>query len=486
MTRPLFPLTRTDSAWIAGMAAYYAFHAVYRVAIGGSLGLDEAGIYLDGQVWALGYGPQLPLYAWLQALVFTVTGAGLAGMAGLKAVLLFATALLFYAMLRQGNPPARAGLAVAVLLTLPQFSWENQRALTHSSLALLCAAGTLLAFWRAMQAPGRGTAVVLGLSIGFGLLSKYNYALVPVLLLLTALSLPEWRGRIVDRRLLAAPALAAVIVAAPYAWVVLNPDIAFASADKLRIVDHALLPGIGMSLLAAAEAIVGFLVLPALMALVLWAVWRRRAEAAPPAADGGIERFLWRYGLITVVLVVVLTVVSGATEIRDRWLLPVLTLCVPALGLWLQRVLTETGNRRLVQGLAGLAILVVVGLPVNMLAGRAYQAAPFGTLAPAIAADWPEPTHLVARGWVAGNLAYALGGRTALDMNRQRLPDDAKAVLVFAEEDRARVLDNFAASPNAGRFAPDFDALRRYEAPYRIARDETFALLAVPLVPLGR
>ncbi len=53
------------SVW-GGGGGYFLCHIGLRLLAGGALGLDEAEILLDARYLAWGYGPQFPLYAWLQ------------------------------------------------------------------------------------------------------------------------------------------------------------------------------------------------------------------------------------------------------------------------------------------------------------------------------------------------------------------------------------------------------------------------------------
>src|SRR5262245_33965904 len=56
------------------LAAYFAGHVVLRLLLSNSLVFDESEQVLMSQAWRLGYGPQPPLYTWLQTAVFSVLG----------------------------------------------------------------------------------------------------------------------------------------------------------------------------------------------------------------------------------------------------------------------------------------------------------------------------------------------------------------------------------------------------------------------------
>ncbi len=77
------------------IAAYFAAQTALRTALGGSFEVDEAEMIVMAQDFQLGYGPQLPLYNWLQAAAFRLFGVGTLARAALKHLpLLLALSLL--------------------------------------------------------------------------------------------------------------------------------------------------------------------------------------------------------------------------------------------------------------------------------------------------------------------------------------------------------------------------------------------------------
>lgn len=394
--------------WPTSIVAYFVFHTAYRVALGGSLGLDEAQIILHGQSFAWGYGPQPPLYGWLQGLVFFVTGPSIFGLAVLKNTLLCATVLTIYGLIRTQHQAHVAGLAAVSLLLLPQISWASQRALTHSVLVSLSAALTFAIVWWIIRRPSWVGFVALGLVLAMGMLAKFNYALFAAAVFLAALSLPKARRALWSGRLFLSLGIAGVLVARPVIWMIDNRDVALSSARKFDIIDSGILVTAAQSMAAWAEAVFSFLILLAVVTGLLF--WRH--SKAGPARLSMQEQLIWRSLLIGAGLLAVVVLGIGATSVRDRWLQPVLILAAPATILWLQRRLSVRGIRRLWQTYGVLAVLIVVALPIHNFRGRAYRAAPYGALSAMILDGLPDDTILVARTWVAGNLFFRAPERT--------------------------------------------------------------------------
>jgi len=453
-----------DQFWILLFAGYYIGHAALRVATGGALGLDEAEIILDARRLDWGYGPQLPLYAWLQWGVFQITGPTLLGIAALKNTLLFAIIATLYATLRTRHTPYAAGLAVLSLLLLPQVSWEAQRALTHSILVSLASVLTLAAVWQILRAPRAWGFVLLGLAMAVGGLSKYNYAVVPAAMILAALTVPDTRRAILSPWLAVSFGLAAALLARPMLWIAENPDLALASAHKLQMTAEGSAAVIAVTGIGAlALAVLGFVAPLALVSAALW-VFHRLHDSAPAPDD--LSRFIARTILWALTLITLIILTSGSTNIKDRWLQPILIFSAPLVTLWLLPRIEQVGARRLVQVSAALALLIAVVMVHYNMAGRAYRAAPFATLTPQIIAHIPADGAIVAPVWVAGNMAYQ-APRAPIFSTREPAPGGP--IL--------RVWESRKTAPNDVALG----VAETVTAPYRLSRSDQFSLTFAPV-----
>ncbi len=477
--------SRESWLWPASFPLYFLFQAFWRRLLGGSLGLDEAQIILDGRRLAWGYGPQPPLYAWLQWGFFQVVPDPLIAMALLKAALLSGTFLAVYALVRTAHPPRVAWLAAASLALLPQIAWESQRALTHSVLATTLAAASALVFWTQVLGRRRGGDVLFGAVLGLGLLAKANFAFVPLALFFAAASMPELRPRLRPPGIAVSVAVAAAIVAVPAFWMLHHPELALASLYKLRQADGAsriaaALEGLG-SLAGAAG---GFLVVLAVVGGLIF--WRcRRPGPASPAPL--LDRFLIRLALVGLALAVVAVLLSGATSAKDRWLQPVLYVAAPAATLWLLPRLSWAGVRWLGRVVVVAAMLVVLVLPVHLVTGTpgkpARGNAPVAELIGGLDPLLPPGVRVVADPeWLAGNLFYRRPGWAVAAAGAAELAPGETVLLVWTDDPARGAVLAADLGARSGR-ALVLGEATRLDAPYSWQPSERLTLYAAPLAP---
>ncbi|WP_424933345.1 ArnT family glycosyltransferase [Amaricoccus macauensis] len=474
-----------DWIWTAAFCGYFAFHAVYRWLIGGALGLDEAQMFLWSQYLAWGYGPQPPLYSWLQWLAFQLIADPLLALSLVKNLLLCMTFLCVYAVLRTAHSPVRAGLATAGLLLLPQIAWESQRALSHSVLATAMAALACLIFWTRTLPGKRLGYLSFGLVAGLGLLSKANFALVPPALVLAALSLPELRARIRFSGLMFSVFASALIAFLPVIWILRNREAALASTYKLRIDEETggwitALEGIG----ATAEAAFLFLALPLIAGALIF--WRFRVRSSPAVPPTLLDRFLLRTALIGVMLTLAVVLVTGTTQVKDRWMLPSLYLGGPLVALWFLPRVTAAGHRWYRRLVGTCIALVALILPIELRFGTPGNPVRGGTpveaLAPQLTETFPDATRVIGDPeWLAASLEYHHSPWQAEPAHSARLAAGETALLIWTEElERgakiaARIADRSGNIVEIGEHA-------EISAPYVWQSEMSFTIYAAPLL----
>jgi hypothetical protein len=152
------------------------------------------------------------------------------------------------------------------------------------------------------------------------MLSKYNFAFLPLVAAVALLPDRRLRVRLFDPRILLMLAVSALIVS-PHAFWLVDHFRRATTNTILRLTVDAGEGGfvqIGHGMLSLAGALAAF-VLPTL--LVFWIAFGR---ALPQAlrADNEWSRLIGRMFLATLVLLVIV-VLAGASNIKDRWLVPV-------------------------------------------------------------------------------------------------------------------------------------------------------------------
>ncbi|MCG8546683.1 MAG: glycosyltransferase family 39 protein [Alphaproteobacteria bacterium] len=351
------------------IGVYFAVHVVLRLLISPSLGKDEAEQVLLAQELAWGYGSQPPLYTWLVAAVFRVVGDGILGLSLVKNLLLAGAYLLTYAtvhLMTEKRVPAL--LAAASLLFLPQVAWESQRALTHSVLLVFAVALFAFVVVRVLHRHGWADYALLGAAFAAGVLAKYNFPIIAIAMILAALTISDFRRRIVHPRFLLTLAVAVALLWRPMLWVVQNQDATLSRAHKLTggQADDLLmnyLAGIG----GLAVGTVSFLALLAVVYAV--AAFRSPAHGVLADAQRRYCLLLWRSIAFAFVMCLAMILLFEVTKVKGRWLTPVLLIAPMALVLQVWPRLTP---RRVgwVLSFAGVcALLVLVLLPLRTVAG---------------------------------------------------------------------------------------------------------------------
>lgn len=312
--------------FLAAVALYYGAGWLIRmVLLSGSSG-DEAQLMLYGQSFALGYDfGNPPVAGWLAAVAEWVVGPTLGATVAIRYGLL---ALFFAAMLGAAREAiADRRLAVAAALSPVAFWFLGWASLTvyMDSLALIVAlATTVWLMLRLSRLPTTAGFLCLLPVIGLGLLSKFSYGPVLVLLILSALAVPRMRAVVADRRFWIAVA-GGVILAAPAHGYVLAQMETWLAVAEARILDGAIAEhppeGPLERGLLALKAAFDFS-LPLLPLFVLFfgrALWTLRTQALP---DTQRPVVLW-LGLWVVLVLFSLGLamaVAGVDKLREHYL----------------------------------------------------------------------------------------------------------------------------------------------------------------------
>ncbi len=353
---------RPNLAFLA-LAGYFLLCIVLRLAASPSLEIDEAEQAFLSQFLQLGYGPQPPFYNWLQYGLAQLIGTSLATMTILKNGLLF-LCCLFYGLAAQLVLKDRRLSAIAMfgVLTLPPVFLLAQRDLSHTVAALFAVSLFLCGFLRTLTRPNLFSYLLTGVAVGIGVISKYNFVVVPIAAILAVLPEPELRKRIFDWRILAAIAVAGLITLPHGLWVIQNLDAASSGTlneMKEREAEGRLMQAFHGGFALASATIGGSLVTLLVFGLVfrekIRVVWR---------AESQWTRILGR--MIAICLLGILLVVLGvaATHVREKWLVLFLVMLPLYLSLKIEAAEIDPakGFRRFVPliGCIVLGALVVV------------------------------------------------------------------------------------------------------------------------------
>lgn len=302
------------------VAAYCLLSIIFKVLRPDSLEIDESEQAFLSQYLMLGYGAQPPFYNWLQYGVVALFGISVASLAIVKNALL-CLFLLIYGFTARMLTQDRALPTVAVLgvLTLPPVFLLSQRDLSHTVAALFTVSLFLYGFFRFIKDPNRLSGyLVVGVAVGLGALSKYNFVIVPISTLLAILPEATLRKRLTDWRVLAAVAISIAIVAPHAYWIINNLGHAtgVTVAELKEGADRARLPHAIQGLVSLAVAAAKSVALTtAVFALIFY-----RDIGKVLRAESLWTRIVGRMIIGCFLFVAVIVIGMGATHIREKWL----------------------------------------------------------------------------------------------------------------------------------------------------------------------
>jgi 4-amino-4-deoxy-L-arabinose transferase-like glycosyltransferase len=392
---------------------YFAAQITLRSLISSSADRDEADQLVQTQTFSWGYGPQPPLYAWIQIGFFKAFGLSIFSLALLKNLLLFCTYLLTYLNARFITRRHDCGAAAAAsLLFIPQIAWESQRDLNHSVLAATLAAATFFCFIRLSSQPGWSRHVIFGLCVGFGLLSKFNYALAFVGLMLAALSVREWRTAVWNARMALVPAIALILCLPTGLWILQHRGLAFETVSKLHIKEsESLLTVVLTGFGNAAASTMTFL--GSMLLIYLLIFWKKKGRNLFDF-QSEYARLLLRMLLAIYALIAIGILFFRTTELHERWLQPLL-INSPVLVITLLQQHLDRARLKCILFLA-VAVMVAVSIviPGRILLGeRLHRTEPLNRPYDELARQLQQPLANISMVAVDNRL---LGGNLRLSL----------------------------------------------------------------------
>jgi 4-amino-4-deoxy-L-arabinose transferase-like glycosyltransferase len=167
---------RHNNFLAAGVIILYCLaYAAIRLLISPTMELSEAEQFLDASAFSFGYNQQAPLYSWIVSGVTLLFGMNIATLTLVKYSLLFSFYFFFYLIARYFWDWKKSLLITGSLLLFSTYSYEVHRDLTHTILVSVLAAITCYLYIRIVRDAKTEYYLLAGISIGLGILSKYNF-----------------------------------------------------------------------------------------------------------------------------------------------------------------------------------------------------------------------------------------------------------------------------------------------------------------------
>jgi 4-amino-4-deoxy-L-arabinose transferase-like glycosyltransferase len=352
------------------MAAYVLAQAALRVASSPSLGRDDLIEAIVVQGWALGYNPtQPPLYAWLVMAASEALGPGVPAHALVKFSCLYLGYAFFYLAAERALADRRlAALATLTWLVTYMYGWDITQNYTESVLLLTVASALMYLALKLRDGGGWGDYLALGLVLGLGALTKYNFPVIALTLLVAGLMDARSRRAILDRRMIAAVLVALLLFLPHWLWIKYGPHNfrgAFTGALQVGW-KGGYWAGVGSGLVSIVRSSFDFLA----PGVVLWAVlfWRAFLPGVPaPDAERDTRRLFDRWLMLAYAVMAGAVLLGGATTVKYHYMVMAL---VPA-PIWLFLRVKHLDWRADLGAWRGRAFVGVVALAVVMVGGAA-------------------------------------------------------------------------------------------------------------------
>ena len=271
-----------------------------------------------------------PLFTWLVIAAQQIVGVTTLSVEAVKFTLVLLTYILFFKTACRVLADRRlAVLSSLSLLGIYYYAWEGVMNFSHSLILVLCCVAIFYLLLRLEKKKNTLSYVLLGLVIGLGFISKYNFLLFLVTMMAASLCDPEIRKRLVNPKI-ALTFIAALLVSLPHlGWFLDSPlGIVSVLTSKLRgdgAVIDSYWPHVGAGLADLTKALRNFL-LPLIVGYVLFflgAFKPLRSSSAGSVATSHIRyrRLLGRQILFVLMILIGAVFGFGATQISTHYLL---------------------------------------------------------------------------------------------------------------------------------------------------------------------
>ncbi len=278
---------------------------------------DDAEQLLLSQVLAWGYDLRNPpLFTWFVVAMQQITGVSVFATEAVKFALLFLTYALIYRSARiilRDN--LLAALAALSSLAVFQFLWDAVINYSHTVLLAAALAALLYAILRLGERKDWASYILIGLTLGVGILGKYSFIAFAAALLAAAMWDRNLRQCVLSPKFLVSLALALVIVSPHLSWLMAARqvgELALPGAESWTLSPSAI-PNLG-------QFAVQYAAFFGPLAILLGVIFHQAfAPLRPDTAPGGRRLLAIALAILTIG-VVIFVVGFNAPVFRPRYM----------------------------------------------------------------------------------------------------------------------------------------------------------------------
>tara|TARA_R110000868_G_scaffold403147_3_gene680082 strand:+ start:9079 stop:10467 length:1389 start_codon:yes stop_codon:yes gene_type:complete len=187
--------------------------------------LEDAEQTYFSQWLRLGYDDQPPLFTWLQYVINAIIGITVVSFSLLRA-LIFATILIILYKFSETylKNVSKANLVVFALALIPVFIDFTFRRLSHTTLLCFVVLITYYILQRLLAKQSICNYILLGVAVGLGILTKYNYVMVIGAIGLAVFIDKNIRGIILHKYIFISSLIVGVLITPHFYWLVSNQE----------------------------------------------------------------------------------------------------------------------------------------------------------------------------------------------------------------------------------------------------------------------
>ncbi len=350
---------------------YLITHTFIRLFFSQTIQLDDAEQIRHAQHLALGYPiPQPPLYSWILWVLFKIFGTSLATITLLKYCLIGLTFWFTWLTARElFKHNETIILATTSFLLMPSFAWHMHQGFTHTILLGLALSMSIYFVTRIIRSPTPQHYLLLGISLGIGLMAKYSFVIFLVAMTLSMLFSNHYKKILLNRKILLT-LLTTIVIIGPHLWWLMDQNITHSVQGKLQVTSSSGITDRISSLISFLGNAVAFVTPLILFYLISFRSLLHPIKIRLNHHNSHLE-LLNYFHAIMLITPVVLSIFLSMPDFKIRWFHPIMMLT----PLWLL-LLTENHKdylqmsvRPIVYGTAIVTIAIIAIRILQVTAG---------------------------------------------------------------------------------------------------------------------
>jgi 4-amino-4-deoxy-L-arabinose transferase-like glycosyltransferase len=206
-------------------AAYVLGYFILRITASPFLDWDEAEQYINSRNFNLGDTQQPPLYSWIVRSLSIITNDSSYALISVRYICLFTFIIFLYLSIREFFTTKKSlTLSLLILALIPAYGYTINFKLTHSVLVFAMSSMTFYFYTRVLKKNSLPNFLLLGISIGLGLISKYNFLFLLSALILASLFSKAARKAFLKPQLVISIVSSLAIALPHYLWLYQNAE----------------------------------------------------------------------------------------------------------------------------------------------------------------------------------------------------------------------------------------------------------------------